>query len=166
MKPTPEKLTIIFVEDKAGDALLLEEVLAERHPDAVLVVIDNGAKALHYFEVKAKVRDVPPPHCILLDTDVPIVTGLQLIDFLRGAEAYNDTAVYVFASEQEYVSINAVTKVSSESFLKKPTDWEGFAALSDLLMKSADAKSNDTQASTSDSKPEAHAKGELRLHRK
>ncbi len=112
------------------------------------------------------VRDIPPPHCILLDTHVPIVTGLQLISFLRGAEVYNDTAVYVFASEKEYAAINATSLVSAESFLKKPDNWEGFMALGDLLMKSADAKANDTEASSTDSKPEAHAQGKLRLHRK
>ncbi len=164
MSTTPRKRTIIYVEDNAGDALLLEETLAECHPDAQLVVIENGAKALHYFEVKAKVRDIPPPHCILLDTHVPIVTGLQLIAFLRGAEVYNGTPVYVFASEKEYAAINATSLVSVESFLKKPESWEGFMALGDLLMKSADAISEGTKASPSDSNPEAHAKGNLRLH--
>ncbi len=164
MTTPPAKPTIIYVEDNHGDAMLLQEALTERHHDVALATIDNGSKALHYFEVKAKVRDVPPPHCILLDTHLPIVTGLQLIEFIRGSEAYHDTPVYVFASEKEYAALKKATVVSGESFLIKPTDWEGFLALADLLMKSAEAKEGDLKASPTDEKPEVHAEGDLRLH--
>jgi CheY-like chemotaxis protein len=156
--------TVIYVEDNHGDALLLQEALSERGHDVNLVIIDKGDKALHYFQVKAKIRDIPPPHCILLDTNLPIVTGLQLIEFIRGADGYNDTPVYIFASEREYVSLKAAIVVSSESFLIKPLTWEGFLELADLLMRSAKAKDEDTKASPTDSKPEVHAEGELRLH--
>jgi len=156
--------TIIYVEDNHGDALLLGEALTERKHDAALVIIDNGAKALHYFEVKAKVKDVPPPHCILLDTHLPIITGLQLIDFIRSSETYKDTPVYIFASEQEYAKLKKATVISSESFLVKPDVWDGYLALADLLMKSAEANRKDLKASPTDDKPEVHAEGELRLH--
>ena len=164
MANIPPKSTIIYVEDNHGDALLLAEALTERNHDASLVIIENGAKALHYFEVKAKVKDVPPPHCILLDTHLPIVTGLQLIDFIRGAETFKDTPVYIFASEEEYTKLKKTTVISSESFLVKPDVWEGYLALSDLLMKSAEANRKDLKASPTDDKPEVHAEGELRLH--
>ena len=162
--PRDSKPTIIYVEDNHGDALLLQEALLERKHDASLVVIENGAKALHYFEIKAKVRDIPPPHCILLDTHVPIVTGIQLISFIRGTEGYNDTPVYVFATEKEYGAIRSTIVVSKESFLIKPGRWEGFLELADLLMKSAEAKADDVKASPTDDKPEVHAEGALRLH--
>lgn len=161
---TPTFPTIIYVEDNHGDALLLQEALTDRHHNAVLVIIENGAKALHYFEVKAKVKDVPPPHCILLDTHLPIVTGLQLIHFIRASETYKDTPVYIFASEHEYAALKGDTLISSESFLVKPNVWEEFLTLSDLLMKSAEANRKDLKASPTDDKPEVHAEGTLRLH--
>ncbi len=164
MTATKNISTIIYVEDNQGDALLLKEALTERHHDATLVIVENGAKALHYFEVKATVKDVPPPHCILLDTHLPVVTGLQLIEFIRGSETYKDTPVYIFASEHEYTALKKDTVISPESFLVKPMVWEGFLELADLLMKSADANRKNLQASPTDDKPEVHAEGELRLH--
>jgi CheY-like chemotaxis protein len=157
--------TIIYVEDNHGDALLLREALLERKHQVNLVIIENGAKALHYFEIKAKVRDIPPPHCILLDTHLPIVTGLQLISFIRGTAGYNDTPVYIFASESDYAALRATIVVSKESFLIKPNTWERFLDLADLLMKSAEAKADNVVASALDSKPEVHAEGALRLHK-
>ncbi len=153
---------IVYVEDNAGDALILGETLRERGHSVELKVIDHGEKALHYFELKAKVKEVPPPHCILLDAYLPIITGGQLLRFIRGSEAYRDTPVYIFAPEASYKDIIQTNLVSKESFITKPNTWEGFLELSDLLMASAKAKQDDVPATSTDAKPEVHAEGALR----
>src|SRR3954462_10206244 len=108
--------TIVYVEDNAGDALLLEEALRERGHATQLLVIEKGDKALRYFQVKESARDLPPPHCILLDAHLPIVTGAQLLRFIRGSRVYDDTPVYIFAAETEYRDILTSKVVSKESF--------------------------------------------------
>jgi DNA-binding response OmpR family regulator len=154
--------TIVYVEDNAGDAILLEDALRERGYATELVVIERGDKALHYFEMKATARDIPPPHCILLDAHLPIVTGAQLLRFIRTNKPYDDTPVYIFAAESEYKAIITSELVSKESFITKATNWDEMLALADLLMESAKAKQDNTAASTEDSKPEVHAEGALR----
>ena len=59
--------TIVYVEDNAGDAVLLEEALREQGHACQLLVIETGDKALHYFNIKKSEDNLPPPHCILLD---------------------------------------------------------------------------------------------------
>jgi len=83
--------TIVYVEDNKGDAVLLEEALRERGHEVELVIIDKGDKALHYFKVKDSAADLPPPHCILLDSNLPLVTGAQLIKFVRNSAIFNQT---------------------------------------------------------------------------
>jgi len=156
--------SIVFIEDNAGDALILGETLRARGHAVELLVIEHGDKALHYFEIKASVHDVPPPHCILLDSRVPIVTGVQLLRFIRGSKVYDDTPVYIFAPQSEYTELFQSNLVSKESFLTKPTTWEGFLNLSDLLMLSATAKQEKSPATQTDLKPEVHAEGDLRRH--
>ena len=154
--------TIVYVEDNAGDAVLLEEALREGGHSAQLLVIEKGDKALHYFKVKESARDLPPPHCILLDAHLPIVTGSQLLRFIRGSRVYDDTPVYIFAAETEYKDILSTDVVSKESFLTKSSTWDGFMELASLLMRSANAKQDHTVASREDEKPEVHAEGALR----
>jgi CheY-like chemotaxis protein len=156
--------TIVYVEDNAGDARLLEEALRARGHATQLQVIENGAMALRYFEIKATARDVPPPHCILLDSYLPAVTGAQLLRFIRGSRVYDDTPVYIFAAEKEYQDLIRTGVVSRESFITKSDSWDGFLQLADLLMRSAKAKQEDLPASPTDTKPEAHAEGALRRH--
>jgi CheY-like chemotaxis protein len=154
--------TIVYVEDNAGDAVLLEEALREGGHAAQLLVIEKGDKALRYFEIKEQARDLPPPHCILLDAHLPIVTGAQLLRFIRASRVYDDTPVYIFAAEAEYRDILNADIVSKESFLTKSSSWDGFLELAKLLMRSATAKQDNTIASASDSGPEVHAEGDLR----
>jgi len=154
--------TIVYVEDNVGDAVLLQEALDECGHSTVLTIIHDGAKALHYFQVKANAQDVPPPHCILLDSHLAAVTGVELLHFLRSCPLFNDTPVYIFASKSEYLALLKDTVVSDESFLTKPSAWKEFMALADMLMHSATAKQENTAASPSDSKPEVHAEGPLR----
>lgn len=156
--------TIVYVEDNAGDAVLLEEALRERGHACQLVVIEEGNKALHYFQMKATARDLPPPHCILLDTYLPAVTGGELLRFLRGSEVYDDTPIYIFSAEREYEELIATNVVSKESFLTKAFNWDGLLQLADLLMGSATAKQDQTPADPTDSNPEVHAEGVLRRH--
>jgi CheY-like chemotaxis protein len=154
--------TIVYVEDNAGDALLLEEALRESGHATQLLVIEKGDRALRYFQIKESARDLPPPHCILLDAHLPIVTGSELLRFLRGSRVYDDTPVYIFAAEKEYADIIAANVVSKESFLTKSTTWDGFLQLANLLMQSASAKQNNEPACSTDTKPEVHAEGHLR----
>lgn len=154
--------TIVYVEDHAGDALLLEEALRSRGHATQLLVIEDGAKALHYFAVKASARDLPPPHCILLDAYLPAVTGAELLRFVRGLRIYDDTPVYIFSAEKDYRDLIEAGVVSKESFITKANSWDAFLQLADLLMRSATAKQDDMPASPIDSKPEVHAEGVLR----
>lgn len=160
---TDKKLpTIVYVEDNNGDAVLLEEAMRERGHAVELVIIDKGDKALHYFQVKDTAADLPPPHCILLDSMLPMMSGAQLIAYLRNSATFNKTPVYIFATEIEYQAICKAATVSSESVLTKPGGWTEFLALADLLMKSTKAHVEGTAASSLDDHPETHAEGALR----
>ena len=154
--------TIVYVEDNVGDAVLLQEALGTCGHPTVLKIIDEGAKALRYFEIKARAQEVPPPHCILLDSHLAIVTGVELLHFLRSCPLFNDTPVYIFATKSEYLAVLKDTVVSDESFLAKPANWAEFLALADLLMRSATAKQEQLPANATDQLPEVHPEGSLR----
>ena len=130
--------TIVYVEDNGGDTLLLEEALRAKGHNSQLLIIDRGDTALHYFQVKETAEDVPPPHCILLDSHLPIVSGVGLITFIRGSRIFDKTPVYIFADASLYKDALMKRLVSAKSFLEKPRDWAGFLALADHLMRSAE----------------------------
>lgn len=134
---TRHKPVIVYVEDNSGDALLLHEAFIDRDHDVELLTIEKGDKALHYFQVKARARDLPPPHCILLDDHLPMVTGVELVKFIRGSDAFAHTPVFIFAQAQDYADMKSVVDISPDSFLKKPQEWDQFIMLADTLARGA-----------------------------
>ena len=138
--------TIVYVEDNAGDALLVEEALREQGHVAELVIIDNGENALRYFTVKATARDLPPPHCILLDSYLPVVAGVELLRFLCCSPIYDNTPVYLFSNAEESEFLRGQSLVPKENIVIKSQDWNGMLDLADRLMQSAAAKLIDSPA--------------------
>jgi len=149
--------TIVYVEDNSGDALLLEEALRERGHAVELLIIEKGDKALRYFQIKDSASDLPPPHCILLDSHLPAITGAQLLKFIRTSTLFDKTPVYIFASEQEYRELADAAQVSRQSFIAKPNTWDQFLLLADLLMKSVDVNLSGLTASNPNTSPESLA---------
>lgn len=130
--------TIVYVEDNDGDALLLEEALRAKGHKSQLLVIEKGDSALRYFQVKDTAKDVPPPHCILLDSHLPVVSGMELLKFIRGSHNYDGTPVYIFADVSIYKNALSDRLVSTNSFITKPQIWSEFLLLADHLMRSAE----------------------------
>jgi len=130
--------TIVYVEDNDGDTLLLEEALRANGHKSELLVIDKGDAALRYFQVKETAKDVPPPHCILLDNYLPVVQGIDLLKFIRGARAFDNTPVYLFAEMSRYTDALSGGLTSEKSFIIKPSNWAGFLQLADHIMRSAE----------------------------
>ncbi len=157
--------TVVYVEDNDGDAVLLREALLECGHEVELMVIERGDQALHYFQIKETARDLPPPHCVLLDSHLPMVTGAELVKFMRNSTAFNQTPIYLFASKHDYDSLTATAEVSSNSFIRKPTEWDGFLALAKLLMKSAEATAEHRAAALGGDHPELSPPAEIRLKR-
>ena len=135
--------TIVYVEDNDGDTLLLEEALRAKGHNSQLLVIEKGDTALHYFQVKETAQDVPPPHCILLDSYLPVVSGMGLLKFIRSARAFDQTPVYIFADRSLYKDALSGGLVSEKSFIVKPLNWAGFLQLADHLMRSAEVTMNE-----------------------
>lgn len=129
--------TIVYVEDNNGDALLLEEALRARGHAVQLLIIEKGDTALHYFQVKESARDLPPPHCILLDSFLPNLSGAELLRFICGSEVFNEIPVYIFSSDEPFLDLIEEKVVAKKNFITKPNVWEGFLKLADLLMKDA-----------------------------
>nr|MBA2482340.1 hypothetical protein [Planctomycetota bacterium] len=73
----------------------------------------------------------------LLDSHLPMVTGIELVTFIRRSDAFDHTPVFIFASPKDYADVTAAVDIAPDSFLKKPVEWDHFRLLADTLMRGA-----------------------------
>ncbi len=73
----------------------------------------------------------PPPALVLLDLQMPVKDGFELLSWIRARrEDWHRVPVVMLTTSHDYVEIRRAYDLGANSFLVKPT---GFEELSDLL---------------------------------
>ena len=74
----PQKNKILVVDDESSNCEMLKDFLASRFEGKVEVeVAYNGKEAVE------KIEQSPQPDCVLLDIQMPVMDGLQVLKLLQ-----------------------------------------------------------------------------------
>jgi CheY-like chemotaxis protein len=121
---------ILLVEDNAGDAQLMRIAFGEVLPEARLSVIADGETALNTL------RDGGPPDLILLDLNLPRLSGHELLAALRAGddEALRRVPVVVLSSSQAAADVRRSYELGA-SHVAKPQDMDGLLAIAEAIAR-------------------------------
>lgn len=103
--------TILLVEDDAGDALLVEEMLADGELDPTLTWCKTLSEALAFL------RSHHAPVCVLLDLHLPDVHGLRAVTQI--VETSPDAAIVVLTGLAESGAGLAAVATGAQDYLVK-----------------------------------------------
>lgn len=93
-------LQVLVVEDNPGDVVLLAEAV-ERAGSAVhLHVTENGQEALAFLERREPHAAAPRPSLIVLDLNLPIMSGREVLAVLAATPAFHDIPVAVLTTSR------------------------------------------------------------------
>ena len=70
---------ILLVEDNEGDIVLTLEAFEESKIKPTISVVKNGLDALDFLFQRERYKEVDKPDLILLDLNIPIFTGLEVL---------------------------------------------------------------------------------------
>jgi DNA-binding response OmpR family regulator len=126
---------VLLVEDDAADAQLMRIAFAEAHPDALLSVATDGEDAL-----RALTRPSPgeePPDLVLLDLNLPRLTGHELLAAVREsdvAEAQR-TPVVVLSTSGARTDVARSYELGARSHIVKPHGIDELLATVETLAR-------------------------------
>src|SRR5580692_5904291 len=112
-----ENMEILLVEDNAGDAVLIRQILADASVPVNLHIVRDGEQALTIL-ADAHFR----PALIILDLNIPRITGAALLERWKSIQ----TPVVVFSSSLNDTERERVLTLGAREFVPKPTDIEEF----------------------------------------
>jgi PAS domain S-box-containing protein len=112
--------TVLYIEDNAVNALLVEQMLA-RWPDVRLVVAGDGATGL-------RLAGTLTPDLVLADLQLPDRSGLDLLRELRGLPELQRTPVVVLSATAMPEDIQRARDSGAADFWSKPLRLERFLA--------------------------------------
>jgi len=120
--------TILLVEDNADDEALTLRAFEKSNIRNEVVVLRDGAEALAYlFPGDGDGDGGPRPALILLDLNLPKVSGLEVLRRIRTDERTRLIPVVVLTSSQLDEDILDSYRSGTNAYVRKPVRFSDFA---------------------------------------
>jgi CheY-like chemotaxis protein len=122
---------LLVVEDSEPDVELLREALRGGSSDLAIDVVRYGEEALDFLHRRAPFDGALRPDVIMLDLNLPGMTGLEVLAALR-ASAEPDLRrlpVIVFTTSSAAADVQAAYDLHASSFVTKPTAFDEYLSV-------------------------------------
>ena len=121
------KLTrILLVEDNEGDIVLINEALKEVSNNHELTVVRDGEQALQFLERKGMYENLPTPHFIILDLNLPTVEGTVVLSTIKGNSELKKIPVVVLTTSNSESDISESYALNANGYIIKPIGFRKF----------------------------------------
>lgn len=110
------KCHIYAVEDDEDDQLILKNALGE-YPNVKLTFFNDGKSLLNELLDESTQQF---PTLTLLDLDLPVLNGLEVLQIIRANSTLRHIPIIVFSSFQDPLTIFKVYNAGANSFISKP----------------------------------------------
>src|SRR3954454_13310521 len=100
---------ILLVEDNPGDAQLVRMAFAEALPQARVSVAGDGEAAL------SRLHDEGPPDLLLLDLNLPRLSGHEVLEAIKRDAALKPLPVVVLSSSQAETDVTRSYELGAAS---------------------------------------------------
>ncbi len=126
---TPEgRPLVLLVEDNPADANLVEEALADAQVECGLEVLKDGTKAVEYI-AQVESHEMPRPDLIMLDLNLPQMTGEEVLKRLRNSPRLKSVKVLIITSSNAASDRARALELGATDYFRKPSSLEQFLKL-------------------------------------
>jgi CheY-like chemotaxis protein len=121
-------VTVLLVEDDAGDILMTREAFELYNIRNSLCVVTDGEQALQFARRVGPYADAPRPGLILLDVNLPRLSGLEVLAELKRDPDLSVIPVVMLTTSRAEEDILRSYKLHANAYVSKPADFEHFVA--------------------------------------
>lgn len=117
---------ILLAEDNDGDILLTLDAFEECKVKTDISVIKNGQEALDFLFRKDSYANVNRPDLILLDINLPIYSGHEVLKIIKTDADLKKIPVIMLSTSSNQKDLDLAYENHCNSYVKKPIDIESF----------------------------------------
>ena len=124
----PRTVNVLLVEDDEGDVLMTREAFEFYKVRNPLHVVSDGEQALQFVRRTGPYADAPRPGLILLDVNLPRVSGLEVLAELKQDPELSTIPVVMLTTSQADEDILRSYRLHANAYVSKPVDFDQFTA--------------------------------------
>jgi CheY-like chemotaxis protein len=114
---------ILLVEDNDDDVFLMKHALASAGVSNPMIVVESGQLAIDYLSGAGDYQDRakhPMPVIVFLDLKLPLMSGHEVLGWIRGQRQLESLVVVVLTSSNEPSDVRRSYSLGANSYLVKP----------------------------------------------
>jgi two-component system, chemotaxis family, response regulator Rcp1 len=125
----PRFIEILLVEDSPTDVLLTREALQEAKLINTLHVVEDGMQALDFLYRRGAYINAPHPDLIILDLNLPIKNGREVLAEIKADERLKKIPVVVLTTSSAEEDIVKAYNLHANCYVVKPMDFDNFTQI-------------------------------------
>lgn len=119
-------------EDNLPDALLVKEAIRTENLQLQVYLAEDGERVVDFIARSEKDSAAPCPHVLLLDLNLPRISGFEVLLKIRNSEKYKNLPVIVVTSSDSPADRSRAAELGANYF-RKPITYDEFLALGGYL---------------------------------
>lgn len=116
------KKSILLVEDDYLDVISVQRMLSKLNAECQLYVAHNGVDALEYLNGSER-REKILPDVILLDLNMPKMSGLEFLRIIRNYYSLKNIKIFVMTTSAEEYDVVATQQLGASGYIIKPLNF-------------------------------------------
>ena len=127
MSRDPKPVVIVMIEDDEGHARLIEKNIRRAGISNMIHHFTDGTSALDYLWNDPHGPAHNGPALVLLDLNLPDMSGTDILANIKSDERLKRTPVVVLTTTDDKVEIQRCYDLGCNVYITKPVDYEAFA---------------------------------------
>jgi CheY-like chemotaxis protein len=129
LNPNAKQVKIVMIEDDGGHARLIEKNIRRAGVGNEIIPFVNGTDALNYLlgDDQSGVASGGRQQLILLDLNLPDMTGIDILQKLKGNKHTRRSPIVVLTTTDDSREIQRCYDLGANVYITKPVNYEGFA---------------------------------------
>ena len=124
-----DEVSILLAEDDPGHARLIEKNLRRANVNNRIDHVTDGQQAIDYLfcEGEYAERDRSSPLLVLLDLNMPVLDGYQVLDRMKADERTKHIPVIILTTTDDAREVARCYELGCNVYITKPVDYDQFA---------------------------------------
>jgi CheY-like chemotaxis protein len=117
---------ILLVEDNPDDIDLTIEAFRESRSPSRLHVVENGIDAMAFLRHQGEYANVPRPDLILLDLNLPKMSGHEVLVEIKSDPQLRTIPVVVLTTSAADADVSRSYELAANCYITKPLELDAF----------------------------------------